>query len=98
LEDKSLDLEPRYTAKGIPGKCIKCLAEQKLDTCLRELLNSEEEDPEQYQRYEALLAFLQSPESVKLREESEKYLSEGKQVKVCISYKDGKPEYELKIN
>jgi len=98
LEDKSIDLEPRYTTKDFPGKCIKCLAEQKLDTCLRELLRSEAEDPEQYRRYEALLAFLQSPEAEKLREESEKYLAEGKQVTVCIHFEDGKAKYELKIN
>jgi len=70
LEDKSIDLEPRYTTKDFPGKCIKCLAEQKLDTCLRELLRSEAEDPEQYRRYEALLAFLQSPQAEKLRDDS----------------------------
>jgi hypothetical protein len=98
LEDKSIDLEPRYTTKDFPGKCIKCLAEQKLDTCLRELLTSEAENPEQYQRYEALLAFLQSPESEKLREESERYLAEGKQVTVSIHFEDGRASYELKIN
>jgi hypothetical protein len=97
LEDKSIDLEPRYSSKDVPGKCIKCLAEQKLDTCLRELLRSEEDDPEQYQRYEALLAFLQSPESEELRKESEQYLAEGKQVTVSIRFEDGKPKYELKI-
>ena len=93
----SFELEPRYSTKDVPGKCIKCLAEQKLNTCLRELLRSEEDDPEQYRRYEALLAFLQSPESEKLRKESEQYLAEGKQVTVSIHFEDGKPKYELKI-
>ena len=98
MEDKSIDLEPRYSTKDVPGKCIKCLAEQKLDNCLRELLSSEEDNPERYQRYEALLAFLQSPESENLRKESEQYLAEGKQVTVSIYFEDGKPIYELKIN
>jgi len=98
LEDKSIDLEPRYSSKDIPGKCIKCLAEQKLDTCLRELLRSQEDDPEAFRRYETLLAFLQSPESEKLRVESEQYLADGKQVTVSILFEDGKPKYELKIN
>ena len=93
----SFELEPRYSTKDVPGKCIKCLAEQKLDTCLRELLMSEEENPEQYQRYGALLTFLQSPESVKLREESERYLAEGKQVTVRIRIEEGKFRYELQI-
>jgi hypothetical protein len=97
LKDKSIDLEPRYSTKDVPGKCIKCLAEQKLDTCLRELLRSEEENPERYQSYEALLAFLQSPESEKLREESERYLAEGKQVTVRIRIEEGKFRYELEI-
>jgi hypothetical protein len=97
LKDKSIDLEPRYSTKDVPGKCIKCLAEQKLDTCLRELLRGEGEDPERYRSYEALLAFLQSPESEKLRQESEWYLSEGKQVTVRIRIEEGKFRYELQI-
>jgi hypothetical protein len=92
-----IDLSPRYSTSNVPGKCIKCLAEQKLDTCLRELLRSQEDDPEAFRRYEALLAFLQSPESEELRRESEQYLAEGKQVTVSIHFEDGKPKYELKI-
>ena len=87
MEDKSIDLEPRYSTKDVPGKCIKCLAEQKLDNCLRELLISEEDIPERYHRYEVLLAFLQSSESEKLRKESEQYLAEGKQITVSIHLK-----------
>ncbi len=93
-----IKLEPGYSTRDIPGKCIKCLAEQKLNTCLRELLRSEAEDPELYRRYEALLAFLLSPGLEKLREESERYLAEGKQVALSISFEHGKPQYELKIN
>ncbi len=96
MEDKSIDLEPRYSSKDVTGKCIKCLAEQKLGTCLRELLRNEEDDPEAFQRYEAVLAFLQSPESEELRRESEQYLAEGKQVTVSVHFEDGKPKYELK--
>ena len=97
MKDKFIDLEPRYSTKDVPGKCIKCLAEQKLDTCLRELLRGEDENPERYRSYEALLAFLQSPESEKLRKESERYLAEGKQVTVRIFIEEGKFRYELKI-
>lgn len=98
MEEKSIDLEPRYTTKDFPGKCIKCLAEQKLDTCLRVLLRSEVEDPEQYRKYEALLAFLQSPELEELCKKSEQYLAEGKQVAVRIYLEEGRAKYELKIN
>jgi hypothetical protein len=48
-------------------------------------------------KYEALVAFLQSPESERLRKESEKYLAEGKQVSVRISINEGQPKYELII-
>ena len=92
-----INLDPRYSTKEIPGKCIKCLAEQELDTCLRELLRGESENKEMQQRYEMLLAFLKSPESRKLRDESEKYLAEGRKVTLRLSFADGKPKYELNI-
>ena len=94
----SFRLEPGYSTSEIPGKCIKCLAEQELYTCLRELLRGESKDEELRQKYEMLLSFLQSPESQKLRDESEKYLAEGKKVMAKISLDDGKPKYELEVS
>ena len=94
----SFDLEPRFSTSQIPGKCIKCLAEQDLNNCLLELLKGGENDQKLQQRFEMLLAFLKSPESQKLRDESEKYLAEGKKVRVKINFGTGKPEYELKID
>jgi hypothetical protein len=95
-EGKSIELEPKYSTKDVPGRCIKCLAEQKLDSCLMRMLKGES-DVDEYYEYEALLDFLQSPESEKLRNESEKYLADGEKVTVRIIYKDGKPEYKLKV-
>ena len=92
------ELEPRYSTNEIAGKCIKCLGEQELNNCLRQLLREEEANEEVQHKYEALVTFLQSPESKQLRIESERYLAEGKGVSVIISYKNGKPEYELKID
>ncbi|MFC1994534.1 hypothetical protein ACFLVD_00120 [Chloroflexota bacterium] len=94
----SLDIEPRYSTSQIPGKCIKCLAEQELNDCLLELLSGEGEEKELQQRFEMLLAFLESPESQKLRDDSEKYLAEGRNVRLRIDYENGKPQYELKID
>jgi hypothetical protein len=34
----SFELEPKHSTSQIPGKCIKCLAEQELNNCLLELL------------------------------------------------------------
>ena len=90
-------LEPKYSTNEIPGKCIKCLGEQELNNCLMQLLREQDVDEDVEQKYEALVAFLQSPESRQLRIESEKYLAEGKRVSIIIKSKNGKPEYELKI-
>jgi len=92
-----IELEPKYSGYNIAGKCLKCLAEQKLDICLRELLISEDNEHISQQKYEALQNFLRSPESEKLRAESELYLSEGKQVILKISYEYDQPKYEIKI-
>ncbi len=44
-----------------------------------------------------LVSFLKSPESQKIRDESEKYLAEGKKVTFKIRFEDEKPSYELKV-
>ena len=93
-----INLDPRYSTRDIPGKCIKCLAEQELDKCLLELLREGGEDKELQQRFEALVSFLKSPESQKLRDESEKYLAEGKRVTVKVYFEEGNLKYELKVN
>jgi len=95
---KSFDLDPSYSTNEIPGKCLKCLAEHELSNCLMQLLREEGENEEVKQKFEALVDFLESPESKRLRNESERYLAEGKHVSVTINYKNGHPEYELKID
>ena len=97
---ESFELEPRYSTKEIPGKCLKCLAEQELNSCLMLLLRDEEEgsSEEVQQRFQALVSFLQSPESKWLRHKSERYLAEGKKVKLEINLESGKSKYELKID
>ena len=94
---KSIDLEPKYSTAEIPGKCLKCLAEQQLDSCLRQLLVEQGENKELQKRYSALLSLLKLPESKKLRDETEKYLAEGKNVKVKIYSQAGKMKYEIQV-
>jgi len=94
---ETIDLDPRYSTSTVPGRCVKCLAEQKLNNCLFELLRGEGDEKELVQRFETLVSFLISPESQKLRAESERYLSEGKEVTVRIHFVDGKPKYDLKV-
>ena len=92
------ELKPRYSTREIPGKCVKCLGEQELNQCLMQLLRDEKISEDVKHKYEALLTFLQSPESKHLRDESERYLAEGKKVSVIIGSRNGAPEYELKID
>jgi len=95
---EAVDLEPRYSTSQIPGRCLKCLAEQQLDSCLRQLLVEQGDNKELREKYTALLSFLKSPESKRLRDETEKCLSEGKQATVIIHTGDEKPRYELNID
>jgi hypothetical protein len=94
---ESINLTPCYSTNEVVGRCIKCLAEEKLFNCIRELLNEEKDTSRLQQKYEILYAFLESPELQKLCDETEKYLSEGQEVSVKIYLEAGKPGYELTI-
>jgi hypothetical protein len=94
---ESIDLTPRYSTNDVPGRCIKCLAEEKLFSCMRELFADETDISKLQQRYELLYAFLESSELQKLCDETEKCLSEGKEVNVRIYLENDRPKYELKI-
>lgn len=94
---ESYELEPKYSSNEIPGRCIKCLAEQEMNNCLMQMLRDEDISKKTQVKYEALVKFLRSPESKRLRVESERYLAEGKRVTVTIGSKKGKPVYGLKI-
>jgi hypothetical protein len=96
---ESFELEPRYSTKEIPGKCLKCLAEHELNNCLMQLLREGVgEEDEVKQRFEALVSFLKSPDSKQLRDKSEKYLAEGKQVSLKINFESGKLKYDLLVD
>ena len=93
---RDIDLEPRYSTREIPGKCVKCLAEQKYGDCLRELLRKDDGNKELEETYEALVSFLTSPELQELCDESEKRLAEGKEVKVVLHLGEEEPRCEIK--
>ncbi len=90
-------LEPRYSTKDIPGKCIKCLAKQELGSCLKELLRGEIGNKELEAKYEALASFLKSPVSKKLCNVCERFLAEGKEVIAKLYFWRGKPKYKIKL-
>jgi hypothetical protein len=93
-----MELEPRYSTREIPGRCIKCLAEEQYRDCLRQLLKGEDEREELKETYEALVSLLKSPDLKKLRDESERYLAEGRDVKVVLHLGEGEPRYEIKVD
>ena len=94
---ESYELEPRYSTNEIPGRCLKCLGEHELNTCLMELLKDEPYDEEDVKKFQALVTFLQSSEMEELRAESERLLSEGRQVtlKIHSDMDTGNMSYEL---
>jgi hypothetical protein len=94
---ESYDLEPMYSTNEISGKCLKCLSEHELNNCLRLMLRDDGINKDIQSKYEALIDFLKSPESQRLREESEKCLAGGKNVSVRITIAEGQPKYELII-
>lgn len=95
--DRSLELEPRYSTREMPGRCIKCLAEEGYRDCLSQLLKGGSESKELEETYQALVSLLQSPELQKLLDESERHLAEGRDVKVVVHLGEGRPWYELRI-
>ena len=93
---KKIELEPKYSTVEIPGKCLKCLAEQQYGDCLRDLLKGEEGEKELEEKFEAMVTLLKSQELTKLRDETERYLADGKNVKLVIHMEEGKNKYEIK--
>jgi hypothetical protein len=93
-----IDITPRYSNNEVPGRCIKCLAEEKLFSCMRELLKEEKDNQELQQKYKILYSFLESPELQALCDETERYLAEGKEVSVKLTLEAGKLKYEIILN
>ena len=95
MED--IEMEPKYSTVELPGRCLKCLAEQEYGDCLRALLRGDEGKKEFEERFEAVISLLKSSDLTKLRSDSEKYLSDGKKVRLVISTDEGNYEYRLEV-
>ncbi len=91
-----IELTPRYSTREIAGRCIKCLAEEKYRHCVRELLESSEENKKLEGEFEHLVSLLQSPELKKLCDESEKLLADGEDVTVVLHLGEEEPRYEIR--
>lgn len=97
VNPEPIDLTPRYSTNEVPGRCIKCLAEEKLFSCMRELLREEKEPGGLKQKYQILCTFLESADLQKLCDETESYLAEGKDVSIAINLENGELKYEIKL-
>ena len=76
--------------------CVETQVKREYNQTLSALLEKGEEE-KLTEKLEILRLFLESTDFSKLRREYEKYLLEGKQVKIILYSVKGKPEYEIKI-
>ncbi|MDD5094370.1 MAG: hypothetical protein PHV74_08340 [Dehalococcoidia bacterium] len=96
IDLEPIELEPGYTTFEMPGRCAKCLVEEEYGICMRQMLKGDDERPLK-ERFEVVRAFLTSPDLAQVRDESEKYLSDGKRVKILVHLEEGQPKYEIKV-
>jgi hypothetical protein len=77
---------------------VETKAKRQYEQILGELLNTGEGEGEGLgEKLEILRLFLESTDFSKLRDEYEKHLLKGKQVKFTLYLANGKPEYEMRI-
>jgi len=77
--------------------CIETAAREEFWNAANQYMESGQKDKKLEERIKLLKAFLESMNFKKLRSQSERYLVEGKQVKFVISWKEGKPSYEMMV-
>ena len=77
--------------------CIETTAREEFWNSVNQHMKGGQEDKKLEEKIELLKAFLESMDFKKLRSQSERYLAEGKQVKFVISWKKGKPSYEMVV-
>jgi hypothetical protein len=79
------------------SRCIETTAREEFWNSVNQYMEGGQKDKELEERIELLKAFLESMDFKKLRSQSERYLVDGKQVKFVISWKEGKPSYEMVV-
>jgi hypothetical protein len=79
------------------SRCIETTAREEFWNSVNQYMEGRQKDKELEERIELLKAFLESMDFKKLRSQSERYLVDGKQVKFVISWKEGKPSYEMVV-
>jgi hypothetical protein len=77
--------------------CIETTAREAFWNLANQYMEGRQEDRKLEEKIELLKAFLESMDFKKLRSQSERYLIEGKEVRFVISWKEGKPSYEMVV-
>jgi len=77
--------------------CIETAAREKFWNSVNQYMESGQEDKKLEERIELLKVFLESTDFKKLRSQSERHLVNEKKVKFIISWKQGKPSYEMVV-
>lgn len=76
--------------------CVETVAKREYAEITRQLLVGEG-DANLQEKAELLGAFLRTADFRKLRQESERFLVEGKEVKFVIYVEDGTPKYDMRV-
>jgi hypothetical protein len=75
--------------------CIETTAREQFWNAVNQYMEGGQKDKKLDGKIKLLKAFLESTDFKNLRSQSERHLVEGRQVKFVISWKEGKPNYEM---
>jgi hypothetical protein len=79
------------------SQCIETTASREFWNSVNQYMEGGREDRKLEDRIKLLQTFLESMDFKKLRNQSERYLIEGKQVKFVIFWENGKTSYEMVV-
>jgi hypothetical protein len=77
--------------------CIETVAREKFWNLVDQYMKGGQRDRKLEERIVLLKASLESMDFKRLRSQSERYLVDGKKVRFVISWKEGKPSYEMVV-
>ncbi|MBN2239199.1 MAG: hypothetical protein JW712_05460 [Dehalococcoidales bacterium] len=96
---ETYNIRPQYSTNETIGRCLRCAAENEMNNCLMHLLSDETDNDELAEKkFQALVTFLKSPDCQKLIDESERLMSEGKNVNVRLYMEGDTAKYELIVS
>jgi translation initiation factor IF-3 len=77
--------------------CIETTVRDEFWNSANQYMEGRQKDKKLEEKIELLKTFPESADFKKLRTKSERYLVEGKKVKFVISWKEGRPSYEMVV-